>query len=1010
MFAAAASSRGVNISACSGDTPLHVPPGAAITSTVSITNHITVNELQVSLHVLHPSVSNLVVRLEAPDQTMVDLWRLEGGNNSNLGSGCIPQPDFNVNETSGSPSLAGPYIGTYQSYEVRFAISAGLQQFVDRDAFGTWTLHVATTPAAGGDLQCWCLEVDGDSRSSKAIILAGGPPGSASWPQVDRITRLAYRTLNTRRGFSHDDIYYLGPTNPVMIGTQNVFDAFATLSNLESAIISWAADAEDLTVFLAGEGTNDTLRVNAGELLTVNGVYDLNEWLDTGQQSGQAVNLVLEFSGSGAFLPELEPPGDRQRVSVATSKAGRRSVLAQQVSFSDFLFSSLHSGQTLGEAIRFARLAIRRASGNVRQKVLLDDNGNGTPNEKLLDGLLADSVVIGTPPSQAENPVIGEILPSTTLSNTSSLLIFADQVSDDDGIVSSVWVEITPPTNDIDAVTVRMDLVNVAGQARWEREYADFVRGGLYTVTYYAQDGFGNISADVQSYVLKTNERFVVTDPGEPDLFEPDNTVSNALYQDLPVGRYFTLHSSNDTDWVRFYAVSNALYDVETVQLGSSPGADSVIEIFREEAGGALTPIEVVDEFEFEQGELTGLDFPEEGFYLVKVRRAAGGGAAPRPGSGVSGMSAMSSGSSGGGGFLLNIYVPLGLPGINVVVLETVAQAALTGAVVVVRYPDGTSLGTQYVGPGGLVNFPYPPDSYMVEVDPPWNPPVFTGLYVSIFHPTDEQEQASNPDSDYGTPRRIDASDFGKISYGGVTLFYTTFLGFYFHPVAIADGQVVDFDTGYPVPNAILQAVRHSDSAVFNRFPWSTYGDYWYTGGDGNFSNNLYLLTDGDSYTPFVQKQGYINHTGAVIATPSTGLQIDLGTVVLQALDVNTNNIPDYWEYEHFTNLLPALEETLDHDQDRETAYEEYIAGTDPWDPASAFNIPAVADNEDGVEITWTVEDYRKYKVHGFDPLTGTLNPMTGWNSPPPSATTMDWTNMSPSADEEIYTIEVRFP
>jgi hypothetical protein len=82
-----------------------------------------------------------------------------------------------------------------------------------------------------------------------------------------------------------------------------------------------------------------------------------------------------------------------------------------------------------------------------------------------------------------------------------------------------------------------------------------------------------------------------------------------------------------------------------------------------------------------------------------------------------------------------------------------------------------------------------------------------------------------------------------------------------------------------------------------------------------------------------------------VIATPSTGQQIDLGTVVLQALDVNTNNIPDY----------------------------------------------------------------RKYRVHSFDP-TGTLGPKTGWNSPPPSATTMDWTNMSPSADDEIYTIEVRFP
>ena len=48
-------------------------------------------------------------------------------------------------------------------------------------------------------------------------------------------------------------------------------------------------------------------------------------------------------------------------------------------------------------------------------------------------------------------------------------------------------------------------------------------------------------------------------------------------------------HCSNDEDWVKFYAISNYSYEIETIQPGTN--VDTVLDVYYEKADGTLTNI-----------------------------------------------------------------------------------------------------------------------------------------------------------------------------------------------------------------------------------------------------------------------------------------------------------------------------------------------------------------------------------------------------------------------------------
>ena len=64
------------------------------------------------------------------------------------------------------------------------------------------------------------------------------------------------------------------------------------------------------------------------------------------------------------------------------------------------------------------------------------------------------------------------------------------------------------------------------------------------------------------------------------------------------------------------------------------------------------------------------------------------------------------------------------------------------------------------------------------------------------------------------------------------------------------------FGESRAVTNAFISLVRTTDNAVFDRYPWSTYGTVWWSGITGTFPADVYILPQTD-YVLSVQKNGY---------------------------------------------------------------------------------------------------------------------------------------------------------
>jgi hypothetical protein len=817
---------------------------------------------------------------------------------------------------------------------------------------------------------------------TEKIVLFSGEPVETSGTAVQSLANSAFSAFRSRL-FAQENIQFLatGEHDADGDGTNDV-DAADSLANLESAIKTWAAGADKLSVYLVGNASNNQLRATGGQALDA---ATLNAWLDAFQTSNQQVNVMMEFSGAGSFLNALFRP-DKERILLATSSANRRSVISDGISFTSFFLSELLRGLTLGDAVTQARRAIRRASGNIRQRVLIDDSRNGIPNEKDLDGAIARNRYIGTAFITGDDiPNIGSVTPATVITGTVPVELWAADVTDVDGI-DEAWCEITSPTNYLGDASVRIDLAFDLADDRWEATYSDFDLPGLYTATFFASDTQSNTSPKVQTTILQTDTNdLVMSPPALPDKFEPDDVYTNATYGDLPIVQYHTLHLSNDCDWIQFYADAQFVYDIETVHLDEGT-IDTVLEIYSEGPPGVLTLIDRVDEFGTEEGELAGLDFPTNGFYFARVCQADDNEHAP-------------------GGYLFAVYVPAGLQGINVIANDVLSGTPLVGAQINIRNFIGLLLASQSMDASGIVNFPqFSPGFYRVEVVAP------DAGYVTWFDQQNPENQANNANSAYGNPRWITANDFGTVAHQGQVFLQTTMLGFYFLPVARVDGHVTDtvFVQPRPVENAFISLVRSSDSAVFDRFPWAVYGTVWWSSAAGEFPGDVFILPQ-ENYVLYVQKDGYAPWIFNV-DNPTRGQVIELGMIDLLPNDGNSNSIPDPWELEFYNALISGIEDT---DADGHNEIQEYFAGTVPTNDASLFRmLDASPSGGSDVTLTWSVESNRIYAVHSTTGISADV-----WiqeSGPTPSCCgqpDMNWTDTNSAAKPtKQYRVEVSMP
>ena len=98
--------------------------------------------------------------------------------------------------------------------------------------------------------------------------------------------------------------------------------------------------------------------------------------------------------------------------------------------------------------------------------------------------------------------------------------------------------------------------------------------------------------------------------------------------------------------------------------------------------------------------------------------------------------------------------------------------------------------------------------------------------------------------------------------------------------------------------------------------------------------------------------------------------------------DSDEDGMEDQWELDHFETL--ARDGTLDLDLDGLTDLEEYLAGTDPDDPASALRVlvvelsgtvpvrESIRVNDGTATVSWTSVPGEAYQVQSVDGLEGT--------------------------------------
>ncbi|MCP4689609.1 MAG: hypothetical protein GY859_16265, partial [Desulfobacterales bacterium] len=343
----------------------------------------------------------------------------------------------------------------------------------------------------GGDFVFTTLS---PGKPHKAIIVAGGGmwEWNTLWNATSLCSNFAYKAL-LDQGFTKETIHYLSPDLFADVdgnGALDDVDADATLDNLENALTNWALDAEDLFLYVTDHGGNGFFKMNETELLWAG---DLDDWLDETQETvpGDVV-LVYDACRSASFIAHLDPPPGKSRFIVASADVDELAMFPAHgtLSFSFLFWGNMYVGNSFYDSYVDAKNGIRLAFS--RQHSQIEGNGNGVPNEDE-DKALARGLHVG-----AENvyggdmPYIGGVSPHQVLNNTSTAVIYAEDVVDADGI-EVVWAVVTPPdytpaSPDEPITDLPTIILEPVGGDRYEASYDGFTDMGLYTISILAMD------------------------------------------------------------------------------------------------------------------------------------------------------------------------------------------------------------------------------------------------------------------------------------------------------------------------------------------------------------------------------------------------------------------------------------------------------------------------------------------------------------------------------------------
>lgn len=691
---------------------------------------------------------------------------------------------------------------------------------------------------------------------------------------------------------------------------------------------------------------------------------DLDGWLDTFQASNQSVNVILDFDKCGNFVPLIKPPAGGERITIASTAGNAMMDPDGLLSFSQCFFSYIFEGNTIGDAYKSAKRSIRLASGRLRQRSMMDDNGDGSSSKT--DGDIAEERYIGPAFVTGDDvPFIGTVMPDTALAGSNLTLWVAD-VSDVDG-VSNVWCMVTPPDYDGTNGIVELSLTNSATPGRYETAYSDFTLRGTYVLTIFAMDNLGKESAPAQTIVMRMDE------------YEKDDSASASTPLQYDQLQLHNLHAPADEDWIKFFARPDTVYAILATQLGDN--SDLMLDVYYENWDGSLTNIAYLSniddsgsgEWELEEVWVDLVADPdlEMGTYHVRISSAD---------TNLWGL---------GSDYELELFDPTGASGhLVVLAVDKVAGMPPPGAVAIID-------GTNTVSFGNSVNVDIP------DLDSGWHTievPAVPG-YMSEPDPNSPGEVGNELSFWYGNPKQIEVQDEQWRQ-----------AVFQFVPMVRVEGRVRDGMTGGFIEGATLSFEGLADPLtghIADGFPNNAvYEERWFSQPDGTFPTNTWLIRS--DWNLLLGLDGYANATvPGAITNPAAGDVINLGDLVFQPLDANTNGIADQWESDK-----QISDPSADPDGDRLNNRGEYLAGTDPEDPDSRLAMIGAENTvSNGFTLHWSSVPGRSYGVLGRESLS-----TNDWLQISPTQeagavqTEMQWTDPAATQSNKFYQIKLITP
>ncbi len=357
----------------------------------------------------------------------------------------------------------------------------------------------------------------------KAIIVAGGGLDDKEnhpnniWNATEMSANLAYRAL-IYQGFTSETIYYLSPKTNLDLDGNGETDVdtpsrvippgdvpHVMIEDLRCAVTEWAMPKggehiESVLLYLVDHGNDGIFQINEKDALDVS---DLAVWLNELQKKVPKIIVVYDACHSGSFLSPLK---GNNRIIIASSASDELAwfVAEGSVSFSSYFWTHVFNGQDVEKAFLFAQKATGYTNTVNIQHPLMDDNSDGIYCDKdgcIADGDLARNTYIGS-----HTPIIGDapvfkvsVSPSEISDGTTTAVLSADEVSDEDGI-DRVWAVIRPPDYILPPSgnpVVNLPVVELVteGNGRYKGTYEKFDVSGTYLVAVYARDTLGNTSS-----------------------------------------------------------------------------------------------------------------------------------------------------------------------------------------------------------------------------------------------------------------------------------------------------------------------------------------------------------------------------------------------------------------------------------------------------------------------------------------------------------------------------------